>query len=438
MDALRSDHVGHLGGPVGITPTIDGLAEEGATFHEHFSVAPNTVPSMKSLLTGQVFLYKGGHKLTRESGPTLAEHFYQAGFRTGLFSGNGNVTPWRGMARGYEEVSASVLFKGEERRAAAGYNNNAERIHAVALDWIGKQDPNERLFLHLQTIHPHNPYAPPEPFRSRFVPENGSKIDGKTETLTGIRSRRVKTNDADREKLRGLYAGGTAYNDAHIKNFLQAILERYPKEEVLFILTSDHGEELFEHGGVLHGYTLYDEMLRIPLVVWWPGTIEPSSTKTLTDNLGLYSMLADLAAPEGPITAGDHSLWPHLLGERDGNPAGRDVIFASASAVKGGIFMARSPRTKYIYAPRASSRGANRWGMGQGSGRGYDGEYIFDVVEDPAEMTNLAGDNNLEADWLRTRLMAWIAAGKAIEAGEALDEMDEETQKSLRALGYLQ
>ena len=99
--------------------------------------------------------------------------------------------------------------------------------------------------------------------------------------------------------------------------------------------------------------------------------------------------------------------------------------------------MARSPRYKFVYAPRLGSRGGGRWGMGQGLGRGYDGDYLFDVVRDPAETKNLAGKNNLEADWLRARLMAWIAAGKAIEAGEKLGEIDEETRKSLLALGYL-
>ena len=439
MDALRSDFVGHLGGPEGISPTIDRLATEGMTFREHFSVAPNTVPSMKSLFTGQVFLYKGGYKLTPESGPTVAQRFWEAGFRTALFSGNGNVTPWRGMARGFEEVSNGVLWKGEEdREVTEFYNDNAERIHAAALDWIGRQALEEKLFIHIQTIHPHNPYMPPEPFRSRFAPDNGSQIEGRTAILTGIRSQRVEVDEADQERLRGLYAGGVAYNDAHLENFLASVLERYPKEEVLFILTSDHGEELFEHGGVLHGYTLYDEMLRIPLVAWWPGTIERGAVDTLTDNLDLYSSLARLTTEEQPITGGGDSLWPYLLGEESGEPTGREVVFASASAVHGGIFMARSPRLKFVFAPRMGSRGGDRWGMGQGRGRGYDAEYVFDMVNDPEEKRNLAGDNSIEADWLKTRLTAWIEAGTAIEAGEELDEMDEDIQKSLRALGYLQ
>jgi len=368
----------------------------------------------------------------------VAERFWKAGFRTGLFSGNGNVTPWRGVARGFEKVSQGVLWKGDGSKAATGYNNNAERIHEAALAWIGEQGPDENLFLHIQTIHPHNPYAPPEPFLSKFAPDNGSEINGSTPTLLGIRTGRVDVDKADEERLRGLYEGGTAYNDAHIETFLEAVLERYPKEEVLFLLTSDHGEEIFEHGGVLHGYTLYDEMLQIPLVAWWPGTIDPGRVESLTDNLDLYNALARLASQDQDITGGGESLWPYLLHERDGKATGREIVFASASAVHGGIFMARSPRMKYVYAPRLSSRGGDRWGMGQGKGRGYDAEYLFDMIEDSGEMTNLAGDDSIEADWLRTRLMAWIEAGKAIEAGEALDDMDEETQKSLRALGYLQ
>ena len=437
MDALRSDYLEHLGGPAGISPTIDQLASEGVTFTNHFSVAPNTVPSTKSLLTGQKFLLKGGAKLSPDAGQTLAEQFASHQFRTGLFSGNGNVSSWLGMTRGFESDSGKTLWRSSRRRALAGYNNSAELLHREALSWLETLAPEDAAFLHIQTVNPHNPYNPPEPFRSQFVPENESAIDGSTQNLKDIRRLKRTITTADEDRLKGLYAASVAYNDAHLKGFLTALRERYDDNEILFILTSDHGEELFEHGGVLHGYTLYDEMLRIPLVVWAPGLIRPGRVEALTDNVDLHATLASLVSNrEAQAGRQDETLWPYLTGGANLG-VGKEIVFAAAASVKGGIFMARTHDLKVVLAPRQSSRGAGRWGMGQGRGRGHDAEYVFDLTTDPEEHSNLAGSASLESDWLRQQLKAWIELGSRLESGEAVGEMDDATRESLEALGYL-
>ena len=434
MDALRADHLQHLGGPDGISPTIDRLASEGATFRNHFSVAPNTVPSTKSLLTGNRYLLKGGQKLTPDAGPTLAERYLGAGRATGLFSSNGNVASWLGMTRGFQSQSARVIRRSNNARKRAGYNNSAEVLHEESLRWLDSMDDGSPVFMHLQTVNPHNPYDPPEPFNSRFVTTSDSDIDGRTYTLKAIRRHERTVTHSDQQRLKELYAASVAYNDSELESFLNALLSRYPPEEVLFVFTSDHGEELFDHGGVLHGYTLYDEMLRIPLVMWWPGTIGPGTmVDALTDNVDLHATLATMVSSEVERESlSGESLWPYLTGGRDGNE-GKEVVFAAASSVKGGMFMARSRRHKLVHAPRA---GAN-WGMGQGRGRSFDGEYVFDLTADPQEQTNLAGDRRLEADWLRQQLDAWVEIGKQLESGEEVEVLDDATRESLEALGYL-
>ena len=434
MDALRADYLGHLGGPAGISPYIDRLASEGATFKRHFSIAPNTVPSMKSLFTGRVFLATGGHKLSRDLA-TLPGAFSQAGFHTGLFSGNGNVSDWRGMTRDFDFVARSVLFASVEKRGDATYNDNAERVHAAALRWIESFDSDERLFLHLQTVHPHNPYDPPEPFLSRFGTGPGSEIDGSTKTLTDILQVRRTVTEADEARLRGLYSAGVAYNDHELEMFMARVLERYAPEDVLLVVTSDHGEELFDHGGVLHGYSLYDEQLHIPMIVWWPGTVAEKAVDEPTVNVDLHASLSALALPGGDAEVGGRSLWPLLVGGmQEDTDSDENVIYAAASSVHGGIYMARSQRYKVIFAPQTGYS----WGMGNGGSRTRDPEYLFYLTLDPGETENLAGDRLLESDWLRSKLLAWIEAGKRLETGEPLEEMDEETRQSLRALGYLQ
>ncbi len=199
------------------------------------------------------------------------------------------------------------------------------------------------------------------------------------------------------------------------------------------IVTSDHGEELFDHGSVLHGYTLYQDQLHIPLIFWWPGRLEPRVVKTETTILDVHETLRDLVHSP-PSNLGDgQSLWPLMSGPETEEPI-RDVRFAAASSLKGGIFLAQSKRYKMIYAPRTGID----WGMGEGLGRSRDVEYVFDLENDPEEMNNLAGGAPLEVAWLRSRLLAWIERGKLLEAGHEEAEIDEETRERLRALGYLQ
>ncbi len=431
LDALRADHLGHLGELAEISPTLDQLASEGATFTRHLSVAPNTLPSTKSLFTGQAFIHRGGWKMTEDGPETLAEVFRTAGYRSGAFSGNGHIGTAFGTIRGFEHDGREWIYEDLPGTAAA-YNDNAERVQRAALRWLGDLDPSERVFVYLHSVNPHNPYTPPKTLERRFADVEGSEIDGSSETLRSIQYHRIRPTDADQEKIRRLYAASVAYNDAQIADLLEVLEQRYEPGEVLLIVTSDHGEELFDHDGVLHGFTLYDEQVLIPLVFWWPGHVEPARIDRATDNLDLHETLRQLIGAPPSGRGPGRSLWP-LLRSQEG--WGKDVHFAAASSLEGGIFMARSPRAKLVWAPRIGAG----WGQGEGRGRSRDPEYYFDLEEDPEELVNLAGEGSLEADWLRSRLLAWIERAKVIESGvgEEATEIDEATEANLRALGYL-
>ncbi|HSG38203.1 MAG TPA: sulfatase, partial [Thermoanaerobaculia bacterium] len=428
MDALRTDTVGHFGGRDGVSPTYDRLAREGVAFKRHRSVAPNTIPSTKALFTGRTYVSGGDSQLSPEEGTTLAERFRDAGYRTGLFSGNIYVSPSFGTDRGFEHVADEVLMDadGADRHAL---NDNAIQAHTAALKWLKGLPQEERAFLYFHTIHPHNPYSPPAPYRSLFTRGIPSSIDGSTETLLAVRKGKIEPGPADRERLKGLYAGSFAFNDAELGRFLRQVTALAPPGEVLVVLTSDHGEELFEHGGVLHGYTLYREQLEIPLVFWWPGRLAPREVDVPTDTLDLHATLSDLAGP-GPRKKKGSDGRP-LLGERPPREDGY-IHLASAASVVGGIYSAQAGRWKLVWAPRYS----HFWGMGDGAGRSRDPEYLFDLESDPEEQVNLAGDRSLEVAWLRSRLLAWIQRNRAQEPPRKQEPIDAETERRLRALGY--
>src|SRR6185369_6397186 len=249
MDALRADTVGYLGGPPGISPAIDRLAHEGMAFYDHRSVAPNTLPSTKALFTGRAFVSRGGWKLAPEDGPTLAELFHQAGYHAGRFPGNPYVSAAYQADRGFEHAAREVLMEGAAQ--AEHPNRNAAKAHAAALEWLRALPPGSKAFLYLHTIHPHNPYDPPEPQLSRWTAGIPSRIDGTTATLTAIQHGRLTPGEPDRRRLRGLYNASLAYNDAELAGFLKDLSAWAPPRDTLVAVTADHGEEHFEHGGVL-------------------------------------------------------------------------------------------------------------------------------------------------------------------------------------------
>ncbi|HYU31047.1 MAG TPA: sulfatase [Thermoanaerobaculia bacterium] len=438
-DALRADAVGVLGGPPGISPTYDRLAREGLLFRAHRSVAPNTLPSTKALFTGRTFVSRGGWKLEPEDGATLAEMFRAAGYRTGLFSGNVYVSPAYKTDRGFEHVAEEVqidgLVGGAPAVIEAPYNDNAERAHAAALAWLRTLRPGEKAFLYIHTIHPHNPYDPPEPFRSRFTQGIPSTIDGSTPTLTGIKALRVLPSEADKRRLRGLYRGSFSYNDDQLGRFLAQVAAFAPPRETLIAMTADHGEELFDHGGVLHGFTVFEELLRIPLVLWAPGRIEAGEVSARTDTLDLHATLLELCGlkPPGGHPAEGRSLF--AVARDEDQDVEKEVRIAAASSVKGGIYAALSGKWKLVWAPRVGTG----WGQGDGAGRSRDPEYLFDLDSDPKETTNLAGEGDYAVAWLRSRLLAWIENNREEEEKEPAGSqaVDPETLNKLRALGYV-
>ena len=428
MDALRADAVGHLGGRPGVSPVLDRLAREGVTFKRHRSVAPNTIPSTKALFTGRTFVSGGDWPLDRKDGRTLAELFRESGYRTGLFSGNVYISSAFGTDRGFEHAAEEVLLDEEEGTGTgARFNDNAARVQAAALGWLRSLPQGERAFLYLHTIHPHNPYDPPEPFRSRYTRGIPSAIDGSTGTLSAVRKGKLEPSRADQRRLRGLYTGSFAWNDAELQGFLRGLSGWAKPEETLVVLTSDHGEELFEHGGVLHGYTLYEEMVGIPLVLWAPGRLGPAVVKEPTDSLDLHATLLRMGGLEVPKGSEGRDLLAARRGDRD------YVHFAAASSKGAGVYSAQHGKWKLIWAPRYSVH----WGMGDGLGRSRDPEFLFDLEADPREMVNRAGEGGLEVAWLRSRLFAWVERDGALTTKTPDRPLDPETERKLRALGYV-
>jgi len=328
IDALRADHLSSYGYGRPSSPGIDRLAAQGVLFEHAFSTSSYTLPSHASIVTG---LYPNQHGVewgtshAMEVHPTLPQVLQTRGYRTGAFSGN---TYWftreHGFGKGFlhfedffhtvtdmilRTAYGRILSKGLLGRL--GYQDIPARKHATdinraVLRWTDR-DTAHPFFVMINYMDVHDPYLPPQPFRSRFSkgPEPGGLINWEwhvPETLTP---------DELQSEI-DAYDGALAYVDDHIDRLATALQQADRTRNLLVIVTSDHGEEFAEHGGFLHGGHLYREVIQVPLVVWQPGRV-PAGTRISrpVSNASIAATIMDLvgAAPPPNLSPSLKRLW---------------------------------------------------------------------------------------------------------------------------------
>jgi len=291
IDALRADHLSSYGYSRATSPNIDRLAAEGVLFERAFSTASYTLPSHASILTGLYPRQHGVEWLTSKAisnpaFPTLGEVLQRRGYRTAAFSGN---TFWfareHGFGRGFHHFEdyfhnvTDMFMRTSYGRMLTrfvmprlGYDDIAARKHATdtnpaVLSWLGKDDANP-FFVFINYMDVHDPYLPPQPYRSKFSknPEPGGLINWQLHMPSNLTADQLQSEtDA--------YDGAIAYVDDQIDVLLKGLQQRQSSRPLLVVITSDHGEEFKEHGNLAHGHTLYRETIHVPLIFWQPGRV---------------------------------------------------------------------------------------------------------------------------------------------------------------------
>ena len=304
LDTLRADRLGVYGNERGLTPFLDGLAGRGAVFANAYAASSWTVPSVASLFTSR---YPSQHRVVdfesvlADREITLAERLAAHGWATAGFTANFRLSEEFGYAQGFDTWQPLLLLSGRsvvpgDLKARAGL------VVDKALAWLdarGSQDPAPVL-LYLHFLEPHPPYLPPEPQRGRFAgaaPPGRDRV-GQPEADG---SRRRRSRGAHRRRgvalLAALYDGEVAALDAALAGLFDALRRRRFLDDALVVVTSDHGEEFREHDDLLHGLTLFEESIRVPLIVLASGVaagtvVQPPVSlvdvaPTLLDLLGL-------------------------------------------------------------------------------------------------------------------------------------------------------
>ena len=425
IDTLRADHVGAYGYPMPTTPFLDSLAEEGVVFENAFSSSSHTAPSHASMFTS---LYPEAHGVLRngatlraEQVTTLAGALAQRGFATALFP---SVNFLSEIAEGFDHVEDYVWEK------KADYRRAAETV-ATAMAWLEANREQSSLFMviHLYDVHDHGPQSsPPVRYMGRIRQAMRSNGEPLRRHLELVQAERSKHSTLRRQFLR--YDAQLAYVDREIARFYAAFERQRGLEDTLWIVTSDHGEGLGNHGLMGHGRHLYNEQLRVPLIVHRPSRQDaPLRIDHQVRLVDLLPTTLELAGvPEGTLDQQIEglSLAPLLSSPDAELPidyayAQRRPIDARRSAVAhweaGLVIAAQNSEEKYIYYENGPP------------------EY-FDLVRDPFELENLADRESARAERLRRWLLDTYSRTRASRPeGEA--EIQPEHLDELRALGYL-
>jgi len=324
IDTLRADGLSAYGNPRATSPHLDRLASEGVLFERAYAQAPNTGPSHASLFTG---LHPWAHRVSNHAGQgaaaglrdefeTLAEGFAAAGYQTAAITDGGILRPEWGLGQGFEVHLAR--FEGVERKVDR------------ALGFLENRRDGRPLFLFLHTYEVHQPYVPPREWVERFDPEydgilraaedevrrllaeqrSGPEVPDKPVGKQELMRDAAAFDRRDRDYLRTLYDAEVAYTDDQLQRLWAWLADTGALGRTWIAVTSDHGEEFGEHGGMGH-HALHTEVLRVPLILRAPDGVElvlgagPHRVAAPVALLDLYTTLLAAAGLEpGPHAAG--------------------------------------------------------------------------------------------------------------------------------------
>lgn len=391
VDTLRADRLGCYGYRAAATPNIDRLAADGVLFLQAIAQSPTTIPSHASILTGTYPLWHGARDFGFALAPdnlTIAEALKGHGYNTAAFVGSLILDAHRGFGRGFDQgfdcYYDDFVFDDSPRARWETIERRADRVVAEALRWI-EAAKTKPFFVWLHIFDPHDPYDPPEPYRSAFA--------------------------------RSPYDGEIAFSDAALGRLFEYLKAENLYSSALIILTSDHGEGLGEHKEPAHGLFLYDSTLHVPLIIKLPenrlaGTVYGGQVRSI-DIFPTALQALELPRADGIQGVG---LISHLMGKKKIDlEAYAESFYPRHQFGWSELRALRSGRYKYILAPRPE---------------------LYDLRSDPRELNNLHDRNLALAGQLKQKLIEVERRYARASTAPARFAHDPALLERLRSLGY--
>jgi len=425
VDALRADRLGCYGYSRPTSPHLDALAAEGMVFTDAMAQAPETASSLPSLMTGWRahehgvgWAQRGDEVYARTTRlPTLAEILHRRGYATAAFCANPIIGPATGMARGFEEFDYPI------GKLPVWRHGSASDVNRCALEWLGRRRfRNKPFFLYLHYIDPHNLYRPPSEFclfgRPGYTAED-ERVNVELNLVFDPGVDQAATDQAlakhalsrdDVTRMSDLYDGEVRCADHAIGELLQQLRDAGLYEHTIIIVTADHGEAFLEHDQLEHGGALYQELIRVPLVMRFPGLPGGRRVSELVESTDIAPTVLEAAGLEEVPPMSGRSLYSYLA---RGSPIPERPAVAELAARR--AYAVRLGHLKLITSP--------------------DRRELYDLARDPRECSNLASAQPKEVARLATALQQELARRPAAKGRE--QRLSPKELKALRALGYL-
>lgn len=391
IDTLRADRLSSYGSTRVETPHIDRLAREGVRFSNAASTVPFTLPAHSSIMTGTYPPFHGvrenvGYFLD-DSLATIAGQLSEHGWTTGGFVSAFVLDSRWGIAKGFDTYFDDFDPEETSKGNLGSVQRQGPETIAAAVDWLDS-DPGSPFFLWLHLYDPHDPYTPPEPFKSQY---------------------------------RNPYDAEVAYTDALIGEFRQALEKRGLLETSLVILTSDHGEGLGQHQEGFHGFFIYDSTVRVPLIIRAPfGGMAGKVVDEAVSHVDLFPTILEAVGLSAPPQAQGTSLLAAALGLAQDDAPERLVYTESLY-----------PLLHYGWAPLRSLRSRDFKFIDAPEPE------LYDLSGDPEESQNALLAQRRTSRQLKDALDAMTARIKIGGVVSEGTDIDERTMRQLQALGYV-
>jgi len=442
IDTLRADHLGCYGYERQTSPVVDSIATQGILFKSARAQSPWTLSSLASLLTStypSVNAVLTGNNRLEEARTTLAEAMQENGILTQAIVSNGWLQDNFGLSQGYSGYHHSadvfnltrfnrmiwmrVVRKLRPNMFQLGRNLLASGLVDRSIEWLDEYGDRD-FFLWIHCIDPHDPYQPPEEYRGMFQDE---PYEGRYKLSSGIIGglrTGARLEPAEKANLECLYDQEIRYTDDNIARLVATLRKHDIYDETLLIISSDHGEEFWEHDGLMHGHTLYEEQLHVPLILRCPDRL-PAGT-TVEESVRLLDVMPtilDLFSLPKPAEVQGKSLVSLMLGQS--NTWTPLPTYAEALL--------------YFDELKSISIGNDKLVLNPSTGK----ISLFDLSEDPAERWDLAAQDSAMVTELETQLRRWVDDSSELaeslphSVGGSKARIDPDTEAQLRALGYL-
>jgi arylsulfatase A-like enzyme len=313
-DALRADHLGCYGYSRPTSPQIDKFAANALFFEKAMSNSPWTKPSIGSVLTS---MYAHEHKavswmdnLSDES-LTLAEVFRNRNYRTFAIQTNPSITEKHNFKQGFEDYRELVLEKGEV--VTSSFNA-----------WL-KKHKKKPFFAYLHYMDTHVPYNAPQEFSQIFdLKEDSLFTPGEFKTMDVRLLGEIGLARNEKQNLVDLYDAALKYFDSSFAEIVDNLKKLGILNKTIIILTSDHGEEFWDHGGFAHGHTVYNELLHVPLIIGYSAHLPERHIESYVQLLDLFPTIASLAGIKVHSELKGRNLIPAALANKKTN---EEILF---------------------------------------------------------------------------------------------------------------